>query len=759
MKSPQTKQSTIRAVTTRKWVFGGHVQGVGFRPFVYRLAHRYGVCGWVRNLSGRVEVIAQGDAGSLEAFARALLHEAPPLARPVIVSEQSLAPRALAAFTIQDSETTASGDVHLPPDYFACDECLAELRDPAGRRYRYPFITCTQCGPRYTLIDRLPYDRPNTAMAGFTLCPECRREYLDPMDRRFHAQPLACPVCGPQAVFHRPGEMTVSGDAAMRACIDALRRGQTVAVKGIGGYHLLCDARNQAAVVRLRQRKNRPHQPLAVMLPWRGSDGLEWLRRVSRPDDAAAALIGGPQRPIVLVSKRADSPLAPSVAPGLDEVGVMLPYSPLHHLLLNDMDSPLVATSANISGEPVLTDGWEVEARLADIADAFVHHDRPIRRPADDSVFRVIAGRPRPLRLGRGHAPVELTLPAPVAAPTLAVGAHLKSTVALAWGDRVVISPHVGDLGTPRSGYIFERIISDLQSIYKVGIEHVVHDAHPDYTSTRWARGQGIPVSQVFHHHAHASALAGELGQGAPLLVFTWDGTGLGEDGTLWGGEALLGQPGGWRRAASFRPFALPGGDKAIRQPWRTAMSLAWEIGMDMPHDGPGSDVLYYAWQRGLNCPRTSAVGRLFDAAAVLCGLIRETTYDGQAPMMLEAACDAGAGEALTLPLTRDEQGLWRSDWSPLLPKLMDARVTAARRAMGFHRTMATALLHQAVVLREEHGVNDVGLTGGVFQNRILTACAVELLQTRGFNVHMHSEIPCNDAGISYGQIIETVSG
>lgn len=756
MESPQTKRSDIQAICTRKWLIGGQVQGVGFRPFVYRLAHRLGIDGWVRNLSGQVEVIAQGNADCLEAFARALLHEAPPLARPVLVTEQSLAPRALAAFSIRESDAAPRGDVHLPPDYFACDECLAELRDPRSRRYRYPFINCTQCGPRYTLIDRLPYDRSNTAMAAFALCDDCRREYLDPLDRRFHAQPLACPACGPRVAYRRPGEAAVDGDAALHACVEALRRGETVAVKGIGGYHLLCDARSESAVARLRLRKERPHKPLAVMLPWRGDDGLAWVRRVSLADDTVAALISDPQRPIVLAARGDGSTLARSIAPGLDEVGLMLPYSPLHHLLLDDMDGPLVATSANISGEPVLTDAWEAEARLQGIADAFVHHDRPIRRPADDSVHRVIAGRPRPLRLGRGHAPLELTLPVPVAVPTLAVGAHLKNTVALAWGERVVVSPHVGDLGSPRSGQVFNQLISDLQSIYKVEVEHVVCDAHPAYASRRWARASGLPVTEVLHHHAHASALASELGLNREMLVFTWDGTGMGEDGSLWGGEALLGAPGRWRRVVSFRPFALPGGDKVIRQPWRTALSLAWELGLDIPADEPGVDMLSHAWQRGVNQPHTSAVGRLFDAAAVLCGLIRQTSYDGQAPMMLEAACDKDTDDVFALPMTRDHHGLWRSDWSPLPPMLMDTHLSMGRRAMAFHRSLAAALLQQAVAVREEHGVSHVGLTGGVFQNRVLTDCAVQMLQARGFNVHLHSEIPCNDGGISYGQIIET---
>jgi hydrogenase maturation protein HypF len=740
------------------WIIGGQVQGVGYRPFVFRLAHRLGLRGWVRNLSGQVEVIAQGDDDRLEVFAWALLYDAPPLARPLLIAEQLVTPGALERFTILDSVATPSGDVHLPPDYFACDDCLAELRDPGSRRYRYPFINCTQCGPRYTLIDALPYDRPQTAMAGFALCPACRREYLDSLDRRFHAQPLACPECGPSLTFHRPGEARVSGDAAVVACIAALRRGMTVAVKGVGGYHLLCDARSEAAVRSLRRRKHRPHKPMAVMVPWRGDRGLDWVNRVCRTEDGAADLVRDPARPIVLMAQRTDSPLAPSVAPGLDEVGVMLPYSPLHHLLLDDMDGPLVATSANIGGEPVLTDGWEIEARLAGMADAFLHHDRPIRRPADDSVYRIIAGRPRPLRLGRGHAPLELTLPTEVPRPTLAVGAHLKNTVALAWGRRVVVSPHVGDLGSPRSAMIFERVIKDLREIYKVDIENIICDAHPGYTATRWARASGLPVTPVYHHHAHAAALTGEHGLDQSLLVFTWDGTGLGDDGTLWGGEALLGRPGHWRRCASFRPFTLPGGDKAIRQPWRTALSLTWEAGAEAPEDSPETRVLHHAWRRGLNCPRTSSVGRLFDAAAVWCGLIRDTSYEGQAPMVLEAACDPDTGDVHTLPLARDADGLWRTDWSPLLPVLTDGGQPASHRAMTFHRSLATALLHQAVVLREEHGVNAVGLTGGVFQNRLLTTCAADMLKARGFDVYLSVQIPCNDGGISYGQIIQTVS-
>lgn len=756
MTAVDIKQSPGARIAARRWLIGGRVQGVGYRPFVYRCARRLGVSGWVRNLTGCVEVVAQGPADALEVLARTLVHARPPLAEPEVLDSASLPIGELDQFTILDSRVGGAGDVHLPPDYFACDDCLRELRDPRDRRYRYPFINCTQCGPRYTLIDHLPYDRPHTAMASFTLCDACRSEYLDPLDRRFHAQPLACPQCGPRLAFHRRGAAPLTGEAALSTCLALLRRGRIVAVKGIGGYHLLCDATSEAAVARLRRRKSRPQKPLAVMAPWSGSDGLAWVRHLAAPAPAAAQMLRDPMRPIVLVDKRRGSPLAPSIAPGLAEVGVMLPYSPLHHLLLGEMDLPLVATSANVSGEPVMTDNGEVQVRLSAIADAFLHHDRPIRRPADDPVFRVTAGRARPLRLGRGCAPLELTLPFGGIPPTLAVGAHFKNTVALAWGKRVVVSPHVADLGTPRSEEVFRQLINELQYLYKVEAERIICDAHPRYAGTRWARGQVLPVSTVYHHHAHASALAGEYGMKGPVLVFTWDGTGLGEDGTLWGGEALLGGPGRWRRVASLRLFALPGGDAATRQPWRTALSLCWESGMDgIGRRTVQETQLYHAWRRSLNCPRTSAAGRLFDAAAALCGLIRDTSYDGEAPMLLEAACDGDCDAAPSLPLARDGGGVWRCDWSPLLPMLMDRALPVARRAAGFHLSLAAALVRQAEVVRDEHGVHQVGLTGGVFQNNVLTTRAADMLTARGFDVRVPRRLPCNDAAISYGQIIE----
>jgi len=747
----------MAALEARRWLLTGRVQGVGFRPFVYRLAAKHGLDGWVRNSLGEVEILAQGNPEALAAFGHSLLHDAPPLARPELKSCTAAEPLPERGFVIRASAATNPAAIHVPPDYFACNDCLRELNDPRDRRYRYPFINCTQCGPRYTLITRLPYDRANTSMAAFPLCPECRQEYENPADRRFHAEPVACPVCGPQLQFYSEDAGIVDdSQQALRACRAALAAGSIVAVKGIGGYHLMCDARNASAIVRLRTAKPRPHKPLAVMFPWQGRDGLDALRACARLTPGQEQLLRDPMRPIVLVSKHDQGALAEQIAPGLNEIGVFLPYSPLHHLLLADFAGPLVATSANLSGEPVLTDNAEVESRLARVAEAFLHHDRPIVRPADDPVWRVIAGRPQPLRLGRGSTPLELTLPFQLPQPTLAVGGHMKNTVALAWENRIVVSPHIGDLSSARSLHVFEQTIADLQELYGVEAGAIVCDAHPGYASTRWAQRAGLPVTSVLHHHAHAAAVAGEH---APLqcwLVFTWDGVGYGEDGTLWGGEALFGQPGDWRRVASMRPFHLPGGEKAGREPWRSAAALCWEAGVewsDLPAD---SALLFSAWQKRLNAPASSAVGRLFDAAAALTGLNLHSSFEGQGPMWLEAAAAGVTADSATtaLPLARQD-GIWRSDWAPLLPVLMDPALPVSERAAHFHASLAQALVDQALRAREEHGDFTVGLAGGVFQNRVLTEQALARLTQAGFDARLSLRVPCNDAGISFGQIIE----
>jgi hydrogenase maturation protein HypF len=663
-------------------------------------------------------------------------------------------------FHIAPSSAALEPQISVPPDFFCCPDCLAELADAGDRRHRYAFINCTQCGPRYTLIEALPYDRPNTTMRSFDLCADCRREYEDPLDRRFHAEPVACPKCGPHLDFVvADGSGAIAGDdeAALAAAVAVLRAGRVLAVKGIGGYHLMCDARSEPAVRRLRERKRRPDKPLAVMYPWRGAGGLSAVEDSFDFEPAARAALLDPARPIVLLRTGARLDLAPQVAPGLREVGVFLPYSPLHQLLLGGFGGPLVATSGNVSGEPVLTDAAEATARIAHVADAFLHHDRPIVRPADDSVVRVIAGRARPIRSGRGMAPLELELTRSLPEPVLAVGGHLKATVALAWGRRVVVSPHIGDMGTLRSEQVFERVAADLQKLYDVRAAVVVCDAHPDYATSRWARACGLPVATVLHHHAHASALLAEHGcLEEQAIVFAWDGVGLGGDGTLWGGETFIGRAGHWQRRASLRPFRLPGGDKAGRAPWRSAAALYWEMGEECPVAVP-DPIVRGAWERRLNAPQSSAAGRVFDAAAAVILGVGETSFEGQGPMWLEALAQP-TDEFPQMSLRPDAAGLLRIDWAPLMAWLRErSGLDAATRAGAVHAAFADAIVRVAEAQRDAMRCAVVGLTGGVFQNRLLSELAAARLAESGFRVLLPALVPANDGGLSYGQVADFV--
>ncbi len=743
----------------RLWITG-QVQGVGFRPFLYRLAQRHGLVGWAKNTVGEVEVLVCGTAAALDAFAHEVIADAPAIAAPRLRRLEDWHGACPEAFSILPSEAGAEARIFVPPDYFTCADCLAELADPADRRRGYAFINCTQCGPRYTIIRALPYDRANTSMAEFPLCAACRREYENPADRRFHAEPVACPACGPALSWSAPGAPPPDlAPAALEACVAALAAGRLVAVKGIGGYHLVCDAGNAAAIARLRELKPRPAKPLAVMFPLAGPDGLDAVRDTAVPTAAEAALLLSPQRPIVLVRKRAGT-LPEQLAPGLAELGVMLPYSPLHALLLDTLRRPLVATSANISGEPVLTDGLEVETRLAHLVEGCLHHDRAIVRPADDSVWRSTGGRPRPLRIGRGCAPVEIELAVRLQTPVLAVGAHMKNTLALAWDDRCVVSPHIGDMGSERSMEVFEQVAADLQRLYGVRAQALVCDAHPGYATARWARRSGLPVSEILHHHAHAGALAAEMGCSGPLLVFAWDGVGYGGDGSLWGGEAFLGRPGAWRRVASFRPFRLSGGERAGREPWRSAAALCWEIGVDWPACPDPEGLARAAWDRGLNTPATSAVGRLFDAAAALTGLCRHASYEGEGPMRLEAALLGPApGDATALPLAADAGGVLRADWAPLLAPLLDASRPLPERAALFHESLALTAVAMYRALRAIHPIAGVGATGGVLQNRRLADRMLALFAAEQVELALPTRLPANDACIAFGQVIEWSAG
>jgi hydrogenase maturation protein HypF len=592
----------------------------------------------------------------------------------------------------------------------------------------------------------MPYDRPNTSLAAFELCPACAREYTDPRDRRFHAQPLACPVCGPR--LDRPVEEAAS----------AIEAGRIVAVKGVGGYHLLCDAAQDDAIYRLRERKHRPHKPLAVMFPLQGEDDLDSVRKHLVLDSVTREALLDPARPIVLLPRGTGFNLSEILAPGLSEIGAFLPYSPLHHLLLQRLCRPVVATSGNLSGEPVIIDNDEADRRLAHVADEFLHHDRPIVRPADDSVLRPMAGAARAIRLGRGIAPLERELPGDMPQTVLAVGGHLKVTTALAWARRVVVSPHIGELDSPRSEEVFKQVINDLTNIYQVKPDIAVCDMHPRYSSSRWAEQSGLPLIRVQHHRAHASALAGEHPDVARWLVFAWDGVGQGDDGSLWGGEAFTGAPGQWQRAASFRPFGLVGGDKAGREPWRSAAALMWADNRDWNPPVDGAGLARQAWAAGRGRHESSAVGRLFDAAASLILRRHACSFEGQGPMELEhlaAAYRGGEAHAVALPLNPDQEGLLRADWSPLLGVLVDDSMSPGFRAALFHESMAFCLLDQALAVRELFDFDAVGLSGGVFQNRWLTERVVSLLAGHGIPVRLHRDIPANDGGLSFGQIVE----
>jgi hydrogenase maturation protein HypF len=664
-----------------------------------------------------------------------------------------LLPENVGDFRILDSEDTERPSVHLPPDLFCCEDCVAELQNTSERRYRYPFTNCTQCGPRYTIINALPYDRPNTSMADFALCARCRAEYESPQDRRFHAQPLACPDCGPTLSFVREAQVPERGEKALTAAVRCLRAGLIVAVKGVGGYHLMCDPSNDAAVQLLRQRKHRPHKPFATMFPVSGDDGMAVLRMhvVLTPEEADACV--GPERPIVLVKRRDDCRLSAALAPGLAELGVFLPYSPLHHLLLTEFNGPLVATSGNVSGEPVITDNVEAEQRLAAVADAFLHHNRPIIRPADDSVLRIIEGAPRCIRVGRGLSPLEIELSDSLEQPTLAVGGHLKATIALGWDRRAVVSPHIGDLDSPRGLEVFEQVIADMQALYCVSGLRIVCDAHPGYGSTRWARQQDLTVTPVQHHAAHASALAGEYPEAGPWLIFAWDGVGLSDDGELWGGETLQGSPGAWRRVASMRPFYVLGGDRVGREPWRSAAAVMWEADQDWMPSVPDAGFALQAWRTRVQTARTSSVGRLFDAASSLVLGIVSASFEGHGPMMLESVVKRDVG-AIELPLVRDGQGILRTDWVPLMPVLCDGALSQEERAGIFHESLAHAAVKQVVALSNKDRF-DVGLTGGVFQNRVLAERIVQLLSDLGVRTYLPQMVPANDGGIAFGQLIE----
>ena len=750
-------------------VIRGAVQGVGFRPFVYRLATEMSLPGWVSNSSGGVLIEAEGEADQLTAFLLRLERERPP--RSAIYSlESSVLPlQGFSEFTIRESDRTGRRTAIVLPDIATCADCLRDVFDPANRRYLYPFTNCTNCGPRFTIITALPYDRANTTMRTFRMCPACEREYHDPADRRFHAQPNACPSCGPQlALWNEHGRtLAVRHEALLRAA-ECLHAGQIVALKGIGGFHLLVDARSEEAVRRLRVRKHREEKPLALMYPSPAQIAADCQVSVLE-----TRLLRAPEAPIVLARRRASTlrnseadagtGIAPAVAPGNPCLGVMLPYSPLHHLLFRELPFPLVATSGNLSDDPICTDEHEALERLRGIADAFLVHDRPIARHADDSVARILLGREQILRRARGYAPLPIHVGRDLP-DLLGVGAHLKGAVAVSVGDEVFIGQHLGDLESAEASRAFERAVDDLERLYALSPIAVACDAHPDYFSTRFAQARGLPVMRVQHHHAHVRACMAENGLRGPVLGVSWDGTGYGLDGTVWGGEFLHVTSASYRRVAHLRCFPLPGGEQAIREPRRAAVGLLYEVLGDqlftMDRLPPIAaftpserSILKKMLTRGVNCPRTSSAGRLFDAVAALLGLRLGKQFEGQAAMVLEWTADA-ATTATAYPFeVRESEGALLVDWEPILRAILaaiDSRMAPDQVSAVFHNTLAEMI----VAVAGRIGERQVVLTGGCFQNRVLTEATVSRLTAAGFSPHWHQRIPPNDGGIALGQIL-----
>jgi hydrogenase maturation protein HypF len=739
----------------------GVVQGVGFRPFVYGLALRQALTGWVRNTSGGVEIKAEGSQAALEDFIHALESEAPPLAHIDGLQFEPCEPDGFTTFEILASAAHPGAYQPISPDVSICPDCRRELHDPADRRYQYPFINCTNCGPRFTIITEIPYDRPNTTMADFPLCPDCAAEYEDPLDRRFHAQPVACPICGPHIWLAVPGGEQLERGEALRAARELLRQGGILALKGLGGFHLACDAMNGEAVMRLRERKLRVDKPFAVMV-----HALEVANSECTLDAGERSMLASIERPIVIARRRPGSSIAEAVAPGQHTLGMMLPYTPLHELLLEPADGypqALVMTSGNISEEPIAIENQEATELLARMADAFLMHDRPIRTRCDDSVVRLFEGEPYPLRRARGFAPYPIHL-AWDGPPTLAAGAELKNTFCLTRGRYGFLSQHIGDLENLETLQSFEQGIDHYRRLFRVHPEIVACDLHPDYLATRFARAfadrEALPLFEVQHHHAHIAALMAEhgLAPGSQVIGLSFDGTGYGEDGAVWGGEVLLCSFAQAARLSHLAYVPLPGGDQAANQPWRMALAWLRQAGIDWSEELPPVNVsskrerqiLERMLETGLNSPPTSSMGRLFDAVSALCGLRQTVNYEAQAAVELEACLDPGEVGQYSFSVECDQFNA-----APVVASIvadLHSGLTAGRISARFHNGLAALVVELCSMARSASGCEKVGLSGGVWQNMSLLSRTVPRLRKAGFEVLIHSKVPANDGGLALGQ-------
>ncbi|BBO69560.1 carbamoyltransferase HypF [Desulfosarcina alkanivorans] len=750
------------ALTSKRLEINGIVQGVGFRPFIYQLANHHGLNGEVANTATGVSLMIEGPEDRIRQFIDDLPNRKPPLAHIVDVSVSPAPVTGFSAFSIVKSRAGVSRSTLISPDVRVCDDCLAEMRDATDRRFGYPFINCTNCGPRYTIIDDVPYDRPKTSMRHFTMCPQCQAEYDDPDNRRFHAQPNACPVCGPRVTLCDAHGKMIAADDPIADTAVRLRQGQIVAIKGLGGFHLAVDATHADAVARLRRRKHREEKPFALMC-----SSLARVRAIARVEEAEARLLVSIQRPIVLLAKREPSPIADSVSPRNRYFGIMLPYAPLHHLLLDAGFTALVMTSANLSDEPIAIDNTEAFSRLGGIADAFLVHDRDILLRTDDSIVRYSAGHMRPIRRSRGYVPVPVFLREDMP-PVLACGAELKNTICLTRGRQAFVSQHIGDLENRATDDFFRLTVEHLKRILDIDPRVVACDLHPDYLSTRYARElSGLPCVGVQHHHAHIAACMAENQADGPVIGLAFDGTGLGTDGTVWGGEVLVADCRSFTRAACLAPVPMPGSAAAIREPWRMAVAhLNAALGEDLAGlplplfrslEKKQVAVIMAMMEKQINSPLTSSLGRLFDAVAAMIGLRGRVAFEGQAAMELEMILDAT--ESGRYPFAWDDHGEppLHIAVTPIIRGVvrdLTAGLSAATISARFHNTLIGLFDALCRHLRSGTGIDRVALSGGVFQNHRLLTGLTAALEKSGFDLLTHRLVPANDGGLSLGQAV-----
>ncbi len=732
----------------------GIVQGVGFRPFVYQLAHRYSLSGSVRNSNDGVRLYVQGTKLHVHAFIESLQKELPSLARIDSLDIKDERPMDYDGFSIIESDDKQHQRAFISPDISVCQNCLKEMKDPSDRRFGYPFINCTDCGPRYSIMQRLPYDRPNTSMQFFTMCKECEAEYNNPSEHRFHAQPISCFNCGPALrLLDSSATVLHSGKEAMRMAIEAVKEGKIIALKGLGGFHLICDANNMQAVSDLRQRKKRPAKPFAVMFP-----DINMLKASVNISTQEETLVLSKEKPVVIVSRSDDGPVCEAVAPGIDRLGVFLPYTPLHCLLLEGVGRPVVATSANVSDEPIITECDELIDKLGKVIDLVLDHDREIVNANDDSVMQVVSGESSFLRMARGFAPRSVSLPFKSEKKILALGAHQKDTISLVIDDKLIMSPHIGDLNSIQAFEYFERTVETFERIYDFHPDVIVCDKHPDYMTSKWAKERqnkhpDIALIELQHHYAHLLAVKAEHNLMGKALGFAFDGTGFGDDGSIWGAEVMVIDEREYQRHLSLQPFRLLGGEKAVKEPRRSALSLLFEyLSLEEVLDvkSPLKDafmkeeliLLHRAWEKGLNSPYASSMGRLFDAVASLSGIIQFSSYEGESGLKMEACVDSSNTGCFDFSITGE-----RIELEAMVREIVNMKETGEIVSMFFN-----TLVEIIVQVSRQHPTLPVIFSGGVFQNKVLMQKIAQRMQEEKRSFYFQNKTPLNDGGISLGQ-------